>query len=70
MPAVMNSANEVAVDLFLKGKLSFNLIFDTIKYCMDEYDIKINKINLGIDELIDIDQKVRKTAMDFVRKNT
>lgn len=69
MPAVMNSANEVAVDLFLKGKLSFTLIFDTIKYCMDEYDKKINKINLGIDDLIDIDQQVRKTAMDFIKKN-
>ena len=69
MPAVMNSANEVAVDCFLKGKLPFNLIFDTIKFSMDEYDKKISETNLGIDELIDIDQQVRKIAMDFIRKN-
>jgi 1-deoxy-D-xylulose-5-phosphate reductoisomerase len=69
MPAVMNSANEVAVDCFLKGKLPFNLIFDTIKFSMDEYDKKISEKNLGIDELIDIDQQVRKTAMNFIQKN-
>lgn len=36
MPLVLNTANEVAVDLFLKGKIKFTGIQDMIKRSLDE----------------------------------
>ena len=68
IPAVMNASNEVAVDYFLNGKSSFNTIFDTVKYCMEEFLNKDKKMNLSIDELIDIDKETRILAEQFIKK--
>ena len=38
MPACLNAANEVAVDLFLGGEISFTSIGDLIKKIMDTHD--------------------------------
>ena len=64
----MNASNEVAVDYFLNGKSSFNTIFDTVKYCMEEFLNKDKKMNLSIDELIDIDKETRILAEQFIKK--
>ncbi|MCD7954663.1 MAG: 1-deoxy-D-xylulose-5-phosphate reductoisomerase [Lachnospiraceae bacterium] len=39
MPTVLNAANERAVSLFLKGKISFTQIYDIIRYCMDHHSV-------------------------------
>ena len=38
MPAVMNAANEVAVEAFLKGKIGFTAIASSIERTMDAHD--------------------------------
>jgi len=35
LPAVLNAANEVAVEAFLRGRLRFDGIWKTVRYCMD-----------------------------------
>lgn len=39
MPSVFNAANEVAVDLFLKGKIKFLEIYKIIESAMDQHEI-------------------------------
>lgn len=41
MPAVYNAANEIAVEAFLKGKISFLEIYDCIEYSMMRYDKEV-----------------------------
>jgi len=47
-PVVMNAANEVAIDSFLKGKIKFTDIAGHIRRCLDEHspvtDFKLNDI--------------------------
>jgi len=40
MPAVLNAANEVAVDAFLQERISFNGIPKLIARVMDEHDVE------------------------------
>lgn len=56
-PVVMNSANEVAVDLFLKGKIKFTDIADMIEYQLNKHN---NNTEFTFDDIIDIDRKVRE----------
>jgi len=57
MPTVLNAANEAAVALFLKGKISFLDIERVIERALDSHN-KIEKPNLETIELID--NEVRK----------
>ena len=50
MPAVMNAANEAAVDLFLKEKISFLNIPALIEDAMSAYNIKHSDIS--VDDVI------------------
>ena len=59
MPCIMNAANEVAVDLFLKDKIKFLQISDVIEGCMGKVDY-IGKPTL--DDLIVTDEVTRKLA--------
>ena len=38
MPTILNSANEYAVDLYLKDKINFGQIYSIISECMDKFD--------------------------------
>lgn len=59
MPTILNSANEVAVELFLKKKIKFldivEIIEETIEYFKESIDIK-----LSIDNIVELDLNVRK----------
>ena len=57
MPCVINAANEIAVDAFLKQQISFLDIEKIVKLSMKKFN-NIKKINLKL--LIKIDKKVRK----------
>ncbi|MGL4567816.1 MAG: 1-deoxy-D-xylulose-5-phosphate reductoisomerase [Fusobacteriaceae bacterium] len=40
MPAVFNAANEIAVDMFLKGEIKFLEIYDIIEWAMDNHRVE------------------------------
>lgn len=62
MPAVYNIANEGAVDLFIKEKISFLEISNVIEKCMDKFsDVKCT----GIKEILELNNIVR----DYITKS-
>ncbi|MBI3599538.1 MAG: 1-deoxy-D-xylulose-5-phosphate reductoisomerase [Nitrospinae bacterium] len=61
MPAVLNAANEVAVNAFLNREISFNGIPETIKKTMDSHDAG------NIQEISDI-LKADKWAREYSKK--
>ncbi|WP_102028250.1 1-deoxy-D-xylulose-5-phosphate reductoisomerase [Salirhabdus sp. Marseille-P4669] len=63
MPTVLNAANEVAVQLFLDGKISFLTIEDFIQKAMDEHTI-IN--NPELETILEIDQETRRRVKSYV----
>ncbi|MBQ3405082.1 MAG: 1-deoxy-D-xylulose-5-phosphate reductoisomerase, partial [Oscillospiraceae bacterium] len=57
--AVMNAANEAAVDMFLKGQIGFNAIYDRVA-------IAVDRLSGPADSLEDILEADRQTR-EFVR---
>lgn len=65
MPAVMNAANEIAVDAFLNGRIGFVQIAETIERTMNAHTAH----NLGsIDEVLKADLWSRETAREICRE--
>jgi len=62
MPAVMNAANEIAVEQFLDGKIGFMQIAQIIEQTMDAHKAHDLK---SIDEVLKADQWGRKTALEI-----
>ncbi len=56
-PVVMNAANEVLVDRFLNGKISFIEIQEKLERIIEEH---IPSYNLGLDDIVYIDEKIRR----------
>lgn len=54
--AVLNAANEIAVDLFLKGKIKFLQIADLIENALNSHK---NLLNYNLNDLIEIDKTTR-----------
>ncbi len=65
MPAVMNGANEIAVDLFLKRKIDFFAIPDLIEKTMRAH--KPYNIN-NIESVLEADRWARERAMGFANE--
>ncbi|MGK0466401.1 1-deoxy-D-xylulose-5-phosphate reductoisomerase [Clostridium sp.] len=57
MPAILNAANEVAVELFLDYKIKYLGIEYIIENCMDRFE---HSGNPDLEEILEIDLKVRK----------
>jgi len=57
IPAVLNAANEVAVQYFLKDKIKFLDIPRLIKKMMDEHNVIKNP---DLDEILDVDKKIKE----------
>jgi 1-deoxy-D-xylulose-5-phosphate reductoisomerase len=57
--AVLNAANEVAVQAFLEGRLRFTGIATTIERVLDTFDPEAPS---GIDEVLEIDRRAREVA--------
>ncbi|MBT4106643.1 MAG: 1-deoxy-D-xylulose-5-phosphate reductoisomerase, partial [Proteobacteria bacterium] len=66
MPAVLNAANEVAVDAFLNEKIRFIDIPSLISKVMDKFS---PEVPINLDEVLLVDQSARKIAYK-VLKNT
>lgn len=61
-PAVMNSANEAAVELFLKKKISFTDIFDSVESALDNIDYDCD---VTVDNLERLDRVCREYILDL-----
>lgn len=59
MPAVMNAANEVAVDLFLKEQIKFVQIWELVEGVMLEHQANISP---SIDDILEVDSWARSQA--------
>ena len=59
LPCVLNAANEVAVDAFLKGLCSFTDIDHVVAECMDAHSVESVQ---DFDQLADIDARTRRYA--------
>ena len=57
MPTVLNAANEVAVGKFLRDELCFTDIPKWIRKAMDSHRVLANP---AIDDILEVDQEVRK----------
>jgi 1-deoxy-D-xylulose-5-phosphate reductoisomerase len=57
MPAVLNAANEVAVEAFVNRKISFPAISDTVKRAMDEHKVVEHP---SLEEILEADGWARK----------
>ena len=58
--AVLNAANEVAVDAFLNNRISFPQITDFAEKMLNKYEIIQNA---SLDELLTIDKRIRAEAI-------
>ena len=57
MPCAMNAANEVAVDLFLKGRLTFTQIPELVERVMDLHSVNSQPV---LNDIIDTDRACRE----------
>ncbi len=62
LPTVFNSADEAAVDLFLKGKISYPQISERIQYAMEKSAFTENP---SLDEIFETDAFARETVYNL-----
>jgi 1-deoxy-D-xylulose-5-phosphate reductoisomerase len=65
MPCILNAANEVAVEAFLKGRISFLQMPDIVEYAMNETDYTSDP---DLEFLEVTDKAGRKAAYDYINK--
>jgi 1-deoxy-D-xylulose-5-phosphate reductoisomerase len=65
MPSVLNAANEIAVNAFLKERIRFSDIPKIIKKTMDHHAVMPDR---ELDVVIEADRWARKKAEEFIRK--
>ncbi|NLM75276.1 MAG: 1-deoxy-D-xylulose-5-phosphate reductoisomerase [Clostridiaceae bacterium] len=63
MPCCMNAANEVAVDLFLKGKITFLQITELVEKVMSEHSVNSQPV---LSDIIDTDYESRSLALEIL----
>lgn len=63
MPAVLNAANEIAVEAFLAKKITFLEIETIIENAMKKHKIVKNPT---LDDIIDVDEKIRKEVREMI----
>jgi 1-deoxy-D-xylulose 5-phosphate reductoisomerase len=61
----MNAANEEAVYSFLKGEISYNNIYEIVEHVFEKFPHSIPKT---IDEIFELDNKVRQETQDFIKR--
>ena len=63
--AILNAANEVAVDFFLAGKIKFKDIFRIVSHIVDTEDARPFST---VDDVVDIVKKTKMKTIEFVDK--
>lgn len=65
MPCVFNSANEIAVELFLKGEIKFLKIYEIIEKAMESHEVReIDSLEI----IKNVDRETRKWVYDNYAK--
>ena len=64
-PAVLNAANEVAVNSFLKGEISFLAISRVVTSVLDQHQ---NTAEPNLEAIINSDQKARRLAAEVIKE--
>ncbi len=62
-PAILNAANEVAVEAFLNNRLSFTAIAEVIEHSLSAVAVAAVE---GLDEILEIDRAARQVATQVV----
>jgi 1-deoxy-D-xylulose-5-phosphate reductoisomerase len=63
MPCILNAANEVVVDAFLKNKIGFLKMTNVIEKCMGTVSF-IN--HPSVQDVLETDQETRNQAIRFI----
>lgn len=63
MPAVLNAADEIAVEAFLDGQIPYTGIFETLSSVMDAHRVVASPT---LDDILDADIWARSRALEFV----
>ncbi len=66
MPAVLNAANEIAVESFLHEKINFGKISDTVIKVTDRLSLLSG--NNTLDDILAADKEAREVARDIIRR--
>ena len=66
LPAVLNAANEIAVDAFVNGKIGFTDIWRVVEQTMDAHEWNAGET---LDALIAADEDARHLATSFLTQN-
>lgn len=64
-PAVLNAADEVAVDMFLKGNIRFTGIYDTLEAVLSSH--KVTALT-SVEDVLEADRWARRAAKAHVKK--
>ena len=67
LPAIMNAANEVAVNSFLKGEIGFLDIEKTVFEVYKSFDNGITSKVTSIDDVLKADKEARIKAMEYLK---
>ena len=65
MPAALNAANEVAVEFFLKNRIKFLQIQETVEKMISEHKLIRNP---SIEQVIDTDREVKEKTREFLER--
>ena len=68
MPAVLNAANEKAVELFLEEKFKFIDIPKVIEAICEKHKCDLN-LNPSLSEILEVDSWAREEVLDYSEKN-
>ena len=66
LPAVMNAANEVAVNAFLNGRIGFLDIEKTVKSVYEDYSGRSLPADLSLDDVLSYDREARIKAGEII----
>ena len=64
-PVVFNAANEVAVDEFLAGRITFVTIVELIEHCLNKHDLKRR---VSLEEIYEADAWARREVIECLKQ--
>ncbi len=65
MPAVLNAANEIAVEGFRAGDIRFPEIWGCVAHCMEQHKAVLNPT---LEQILTADREMRAVVADFIRQ--
>jgi len=66
-PTILNAANEVAVEAFLKNEINFSEIIDLVKRALDE--LVSDSVVTSLEQIYSADHVAREAVSSYIRDN-